>query len=161
MGGEQQKVLVSAIGNPDCGDDGVGPLVGQKLEGRLPDGAALILRRGGMLSLIDDWSGFDAMVCVDAAAPMGEPGRVLRIDLSEGELPPGLSFTSSHGFGLAEAIGLARTLGVAPGHIVVYAVEGRCFDLGATMTPEVFSAAGEVADRVAAEVQRLAGVSPL
>ncbi len=152
---EPRKVLVAALGNPDRGDDGLGAAVAQMLAGRLPAGAEVVARRGDVLSLIEDWAGYDALVCVDAAASEGEPGRIHRIDLATDELPTELSFTSSHAFGLAEAIDLARVLELAPEDIVVYAVEGRRFDAGAPMTPEVLSAAAEVVDRVAAEVCRL------
>ena len=108
-----------------------------------------------MLSLIEDWAGFDALLCVDAAAPMGVPGRIHRIDLTTDELPPNTSFTSCHAFGLGEAIRLARTLQRAPQDIIVYAVEGCCFDGGAALTAAVTAAASEVARRVIAEVGHL------
>ena len=154
-GGARPKILVAAVGNPDRGDDGVGPLVAQKLSGRLPAGAKLVVRSGDLMSLIEDWAGVDAVICVDAAAQRGAPGRVYRIDLAEEALPPELSFTSSHAFGLAEAIELARVLELAPKQIVVYAIEGACFDTGAPFTPAVLSAATEVADCIAGEVTRI------
>lgn len=149
------RILVAALGNPDRGDDGAGAAVAAKLANRLPTDAALLTRRGDMLALIDEWAGFDAVVCVDAAAPQGAPGRIHRLDLAAEKLPPELSFASSHALGLAEAIELARILGLAPGKIVVYAIEGARFDGGAPLSPEVELAASEVADRVAAEVRRL------
>jgi hydrogenase maturation protease len=107
-----------------------------------------------MMSLIADWAGFDALICIDAAAaPGAEPGRVHRFDLSEGDLPQEMSFTSSHAFGLPEAIALARTLDLAPRTIIIYAIEGRSFEAGAAPSPEVEAAAAEVADRVAAEAR--------
>jgi hydrogenase maturation protease len=155
-GAAASTVLVAALGAPDRGDDGVGPAVARMLEGRLPPQARALARRGDMLALIDDWAGCDALICIDAAAaPQPTPGRIHRIDLAQESLPQDLSFTSSHAFGLPEAIALARALNLAPETIVVYAIEGRCFDAGAKMTPEVLAAAGEVADRVAAEVLRL------
>lgn len=150
-----RRVLVVGLGNPDRGDDGIGVIVAHRLAGRLPSDVALAVRSGDMMSLIEDWAGFDALVCVDAAAPIGTPGRIHRIDLATSDLPQGISTTSSHGFGITEAIGLARSLHLAPRDIVVYAVEGRCFDGGAPMTPEVVAAAGEAADCIAAEVSRL------
>jgi hydrogenase maturation protease len=149
------KVLVVAIGNPDRADDGVGALVAAELAGRLPPDVALTTRSGDILSLMEDWAGFDAVVCIDAVAPMERPGRVFRIDAGAGELPHDLSFASSHAFGLAEAIALADALKSLPGTVIVYAVEGASFDGGAEMTPEVGAAAAEVADRVVAEVGRL------
>ncbi len=149
------KVLVACIGNQDRADDGIGALVAEMLKKRLPTYASLILRRGDMLSLIDDFAGCGALVCVDAAAPMGSPGRIHRIDLAAGELPRELLAASTHGFGLADAIELARALNRAPPIIVIYAIEGSCFDAGAAMTRAVQDAAEEAARLAAAEVARL------
>ncbi len=144
----KRRVLVACLGNPDRGDDGIGPLVAREVTGRLPGGAALLVRSSDMAALVEDFAGFDALICVDAAAPMGMPGRIHRIDVSSGELPRGLLSTSSHGFGLAEAIALAQTLGRAPEEIIVYAIEGECFGVGAPVTPEVAAAASEAAARI-------------
>ncbi len=149
------KVLVLGLGNPDRGDDGVGAVVAQDLPDRLPADIAIRTRSGDMLSLVDDWTEFDAVVCIDAAAPIDTPGRVHRIDLATHALPRDLALASSHAFGLADAIELARTLQLVLPHIVVYAVEGRCFDGGACLTPEVAAAAATVAEQVVAEVGRL------
>jgi hydrogenase maturation protease len=148
------KILVAAIGNPDRADDGVGALVATRLAGRLPPGVALVSRHGDILALVEDWSGFDMVVCIDAVAPMEMPGRIHRIDAGSGELPHGVSFGSSHAFGLAEAIALAAVLGSLPGTVIVYAIEGASFEVGAGMTPEVTAAAADVADRVIDEVGR-------
>ena len=153
--GAPRKVLVVGLGNPDRGDDGIGTIVVQQLAGRLPADVALLARSGDMLALIADWAGFDALVCVDAAGPMMGPGRIHRIDLAIDALPPNISITSSHAFSLAEAVSLARTLQLAPQDIVVYAVEGCCFDSGAPLTAAVMMAAGEVARRILVEVGHL------
>ena len=153
--GAPRRVFVACLGNRDRGDDGIGALVAEALGGRLPSDVALIVRSGDMLALIDDWAGSDALVCVDAAAPMGMPGRIYRLDLAGDELQAEMAVTSSHAFGLAEAVRLARALGHAPRDIVVYAVEGACFDVGADVTFEVAAAADPVAERVVAEVARL------
>ncbi|MCB2060050.1 MAG: hydrogenase maturation protease [Novosphingobium sp.] len=148
-------VLVLCLGNSDRGDDGIGPAVAAKLDGRLPDGTALSVRSGDMLALIEDWEGFSALVCVDAAAPMERPGTIHRMDLGEQELPRDMAFVSSHAFGLPEAVALARTLGLAPPNIVVYAVEGASFEAGAPMTQAAAQAIAPLAEQVAAEAARL------
>jgi hydrogenase maturation protease len=153
--GTRHKILVIGLGNPDRGDDAVGAITVQRLAGRLPADVTLLVRSGDILSLIEDWVSFDALVCVDAAAPRGAPGRIHRIDLATDELPPNKSFPSSHTFGLAEAIRLARTLRCAPRDIIVYAVEGCCFDGGAPVTAAVSAAVSEVERQVIAEVERL------
>ena len=149
------EILIVAIGNPDRGDDGAGALVAARLAGRLPPGVAVVTRRGDMLSLIEDWAGINAVICIDAASPMGEPGRVERIDAGAGRLPRGVSFASSHAFGLAEAIALAGALRSLPGSVIVYAIEGACFEGGAVMTPDVTAAAAKVADLILDEIVRL------
>ncbi len=150
-----RKVLVIGLGNPDRGDDGIGTRVVHDLVGTLPPDVTVLARRGDLLSLIEDWAGFDAVVCIDAAAPRGVPGRICRIDLNSAELPRDLTFTSSHALGLPEAIELARALALAPRQLIVYAVEGGSFEGGAPLAPAVAAAARVVADRVAAEVGRL------
>ena len=143
------------VGNPDRGDDGLGPLVAKTLAGALPADVKLVCANGDMLGLIPEWSGVDGMVCVDAAALLTTPGRIHRFDLATTELPRDMAPPSSHALGLAEAIALARALEQAPRDIVVYAVEGAEFGGGAAMTPAVAAAADEVAGRIVAEVERL------
>jgi hydrogenase maturation protease len=150
-----RKVMVIGLGNPDRGDDGVGARVAEMLRGRLPAGVAIVARRGDMLALIDDWKGCDALVCIDASAPMGMPGRVRRIDLASSDLPPDLARSSSHAFGVADTIALARSLQLAPREIILYAVEALSFDALSPLTPAVAAAVDDVTDRVVAEVERL------
>lgn len=149
------KILVAGIGNPDRGDDGVGLRVIAELAGRLPPDVVLITRSGDILALVEDWTGFNATICIDAADFMAAPGRIHRIDAAAGELPPGLAFPSSHAFGLAEAIALAGALQRLPETVIVFAIEGKNFDGGAPMTPEVAAAAAKTAEQVIAEIARL------
>ncbi len=154
-GSGQPRILVVGIGNADRADDGVGLSVASLLPGRLPPEATLVVRSGDILGLVQDWAGYDALVCVDAAAPMGQPGRVHCFDAADGKLPPGASPTSSHAFGLAAAIAIARELRLLPATVRVYAIEGACFDAGAPMTPKVAAAVDHVAERIIEEVAAL------
>ena len=154
-GSPQPRILVVAVGNADRADDGVGPRVASRLEGRLPPDSELVVSGGDMLGLVDRWRGCDALVCVDASAPLGAPGKIRRIDAWREDLPPGRPGASSHAFGLAETIALARELRTLPGTVILYAVEGACFDAGAAMTPAVAESAAEVAGRVLAELRQL------
>ena len=153
------RVLVVGIGNPDRGDDGIGPLVVRQLIGRVSRDVAIIERSGDALALIDDWEGRDAVILVDAAAPGGTPGCVHRIDLLRDALPPELSLSSTHGFGVAEAVGLADALDLLPAQVIAYAIEGANFDAGAPISPQVAAVTAEVANRVVAELKQLAGIA--
>lgn len=151
----RRKILVACLGNPDRGDDALGAMVAHELSGRLPGEVALLLCTGDTFSLIDDWAGYDALICVDAAAPVGTPGCIHRIDARTDELLSNIAVTSSHALSVFDAINLARALECAPRDIVVYAVEGFQFDAGAPVTAAVTAAAREVARRVIAEVGTL------
>lgn len=147
------RVQVLALGNADRGDDGLGPAVAARLHGRLPAGAELRVCGGDALGLIEGWVGLAALICADASAPAGEPGRIRRLETAMDELVA--EPASCHGFGLAEALALARVLGLAPPRLVVYAVEGRSFRIGAPLSAEVAAAAEAVAGRILGEVGRL------
>jgi hydrogenase maturation protease len=143
---------VVGIGNAWRNDDRAGLAVARLLEGTLPEGVELLEREGEPTSLIDSWEGAEAVWLVDAVSSGAEPGTVHRHDASERELPAALFRTSTHHFGLAEAVELARALGRLPEKTVVYGIEGKSFDTGETISPEVEAAAENVAEAVREEV---------
>jgi hydrogenase maturation protease len=152
---EPRAILVAAIGNPDRGDDGLGTAVAAWLRGRVPVGVRLLEYRGDILGLIDQWSASDAVVVIDAAASIGCPGRIHRVDLVWQTCPAALAKHSTHGFGVAEAVELSRTLGRQPRRLVAYLVEGESFDIGARRSPAGAAAVEQAAARVLSEITRL------
>jgi hydrogenase maturation protease len=146
----RESLVIIGVGNPYRADDGIGPLVAARLA-VLP-GARVISRDSDAFTLIEEWTGVDTAVLIDAAAAISTPGRIHRIDLSSDELPCELGIASTHAFGVANAVALGRALDRMPRRLVIYAVEGVCFDPGASMTAEVAAAAAEVAGLVLAEV---------
>ena len=150
--------LIVGIGNPDRGDDGVGHEVVRLLEGRgEPDDVVLVRESGEAAALMECFGASDAVWLIDAAASGSPPGTIRRFDAGAGPLPAKLSEVSSHGFGLGQAIELARALGTLPGRCVVYAVEGERFDVGAPLSPTVALAARAVVGRLLREVAAPAG----
>ena len=101
--------------------------------------------------LIEDWGGFDALVCVDAAAPVTTPGRIHRIDLAasdcRGNVVPVESCVRP-----GDAIELAR-VGLTAHARWRLRDRRRGFDGGAPITPDVAAAVDEVAGCVVAEVE--------
>ncbi len=150
----RERILVVGLGNPDRGDDGAGALVVRKLSGLA--GVRAMARSGDMLALIEDWAGFETVVLVDAAAPARAPGRIVRIDPLTDDLPTDLLPASSHAFGVAETLALARALGALPSRLVVYAIEGESFAAGAPLTPAVAAAADKAAVMIVSELGALA-----
>jgi hydrogenase maturation protease len=148
-------VLLVGIGNPDRGDDGFGPAVASRFRGLAPPGVCILERRGDVLDLIEEWEGFSAVIVVDAAAPISRAGRVHRIDLARHPLSGEVARSSTHAFGVAEAVELARSLGRLPRHLVAYLVEGEHFAIGAPLSPVVAKAVDEVVKRIVAELSRI------
>lgn len=144
--------IVIGIGNPDRGDDGAGREVVRCLKGLLPDDMVAIEHDGEAMALMARFEGVDRVYLIDACSSDAPTGTVRRFDVGAAPLPQGTSCVSTHGFGLAEAIELARTLGQLPSHSVVYAIEGASFQAGAPLSAPVADAVSEAADLLLAEI---------
>lgn len=149
------RVVVVGIGNVHRADDGVGRVVAERLRAVLPGDVPVRVLRGEVSALMDAWSGMDAALLIDAVRAGAPPGTVHRLDASTAPLPAGLGSTSTHGLSLPEAIELARTLEVLPPRVVVLGVEGRRFEHGSGLSPEVAAAVERVVADARAEVARL------
>jgi hydrogenase maturation protease len=149
---DPRRRLVVGIGNPDRGDDGAGRLVARLLRGRLPADVRIEECFGGAAELVGLLDGADVAVLADAMVSGAAPGTIRRFDCVAGEVAPGSGGASSHGLGVAQAVGLARALGCLPPVCVVYAVEAAAFAPGSEMTTAVAEAAEETARRIAGEM---------
>ena len=152
-------VLVVGVGNDDRGDDGAGPRTARLLagawSGEPPPGVRVVAWTGDPMGLMDLWAGVDRLVLIDAVVSGAAAGTCRRYG---GDAPfRADAGTSSHGFGLAEVLALARALDTAPATVEVWGIEGVAFEAGAGMTPEV----AEAVRTLAAELrQQLEGGAP-
>jgi hydrogenase maturation protease len=149
--------LIVGIGNADRGDDAVGCEVVRRLRERTPEGVEVLHESGEATRLLRLLQEADIAILIDAAVSGGVPGTVRRFDAGARSLPSGLAELSSHGFGLAQAIELARALGAVPRRCIVYAIEGRGFEPGAPLSPEVAHAATALAERIIDELRSSPG----
>lgn len=149
-------VLIIGVGNRSRGDDAAGLIAAARAREHLAGapGISVVELDGDAKSAIDLIDQHATVILADAVRFGGEPGRIYRIDASGRPLPARLRRTSSHGFGIAHTIELARVLGRLPPRVVVYGIEAACFDLGTSPSPMVTSAALTVADRIAREARR-------
>jgi hydrogenase maturation protease len=142
------RVLVVGVGNPDCGDDGVGPYVAGEVAARALEGVRTMLAPADGLTLLDAWDAVPHVVIVDAAVSGGAPGAVHEIDAAAAPLPGTLRQVSSHGFGVVEVVELARALGRLPARVTIFGIEGEHFEPGRTMSGAVKAAAGAVVEKI-------------
>ena len=92
---------------------------------------------GEPVGLIEDWAGADAVIVVDAVSSGAPPGTVHRLDPLAEPIPAALSQGSTHAFGLAETIELARALDRLRRGSTVYGIEGERFAAGDELSPAV------------------------
>lgn len=152
--------LVLGIGNPDRGDDAVGPEVVRRLRGALPKDVVVAIAAGEFAGILTRLERAEVAYLVDACTSGAAAGSVLRFDVAAEPLPSDAFAMTTHGFGLAEAIELARALGQLPPHCIVFAVEGASFEPGAPLTPAVAEAVEEVAARLSIELGGQSCVRP-
>jgi hydrogenase maturation protease len=95
---------------------------------------------GEPVGLIDDWTGADVVIVVDAVSSGAPPGTIHRLDPLSEPIPAALSQGSTHAFGLAETIELARALDRLPPRLTVYGIEGEAFGAGDELSGPVRAA---------------------
>ncbi len=147
------STLIVGAGNALRRDDAAGLIAANRLRGALSGDIKVLAKEGDFASLLDDWQGIDAVVIVDATSSGSEPGTIRRYDAREGLLPSAFSRSSTHSFGVAEAVELARALGRLPSHVVVFGIEGRDFSPGEGLSPDVDAAVDEVVRRITEEAK--------
>jgi hydrogenase maturation protease len=139
--------LVVGVGNLWRGDDGAGPAVVRRMR-ELGTGVELREVDGDAAGLVDAWAGHEWAALVDAASSGASPGTLHAYRADRDPLPDAGLRSSTHAFGVADAIELARALGRLPARLDVYAVEGAGFAVGAALSPAAARAVDELAARL-------------
>jgi hydrogenase maturation protease len=143
--------VVIGVGNRWRGDDGAGLEVARRLEAAAPPGTRVLRHEGDGARLLELWEGARDVVLVDAARSGVAAGTLHRFDACGAPLPAALLRSSTHAFGVAEAIELARALGRLPLRLEVDAIEGVNFAAGEPLSPEVAEAVAALARSLARE----------
>ncbi len=142
-------MLIIGCGNRQRSDDGAGILVAERLRDL---GIQAETRSGEAADLIEAWRGADDVIVVDALVTGAPVGTVQAWDARQ-PLASVRTTASTHGLGVAEAIKLAHVLKCLPARLQVYGIEGRRFELGAEISPEVQHAIEDVARRIIARLR--------
>lgn len=163
------RTLVIGVGNPLRGDDAAGVLVARRLAAiaglaitapiAIPVVIPVVIieASGEGAALIDCWAGFDRVVLIDAVqstGAAGQPGRVHRFDVVGQPLPSDFFHYSTHAFSVAEAVELARVLGLLPSVMVVIGITGESFAPGSLLSPAVEEAVASVTAEIARVLNR-------
>ncbi len=127
-------MLIIGIGHPFRRDDGAGPTAAALLAAL---GFDTLSHHGEGTDLMERWQGHDDVVLIDATASGAAPGTVRLWQADQAPLPSGLFPKSSHTFGVAEAVEMARLLGRLPERMRVIGIEGADFSSGQDLSPAV------------------------
>lgn len=145
-----KELLVIGVGNWYRGDDAAGLVAARTIKDKKLPGVSVREESGEGTALMDAWSGAANVVVIDAVFSGLPPGTVHCLDAGTHDLPASLFRSTSHTFGVAEAVALARTLHRLPPKLTVYGIEGENFSPGVGLTRAVDSGAQEIALRIAA-----------
>ncbi len=151
------SLLFLGVGNLYRGDDGVGPYLAHKMaeSGVLDEqGVEVLPHSGEGASLIHIWEGQDKVVIVDCMKTGLPLGTVQRFDAVKEKLNGGVFRYSSHLFGLAEAVEMARQLGKLPPEMIIYGIEGISFTFEDPRSAEVEAALPEVEAAIIKDFQQ-------
>ena len=157
MARRDSGILVIGVGNELRGDDAAGLLAVRRLAAMGLDGVVFEEHGGEGTELIEAWRDADSVFIIDAARAGSETGTVYRFDAAGEPLPRRLFRRSTHDFGVAEAVELARELGRLPPRLVVFAIEGESFRHGTALSPGVDRALAELERTAASEIRAVRG----
>ena len=144
--------LVIGIGNPYRGDDGVGLAVVQQLKEIAPRNLKILEASGECTSLMESWKDSGGVILVDALQSDKRPGAIFRFNALEQRLPAGISRHSTHALGIMEAIELARMINRLPSSLILYGIEGKNFQAGFGLSPEVEASVGKAVDLILKDI---------
>lgn len=128
------RVLIIGVGNRLRRDDGFGPIVAERLA---QSGLPTREHSGEGAGLMDLFADLDCLILVDAAKSGARAGTIHRLNASSTPLPKGFFHYSTHLFGPAEAVEMARMLNRLPPQVHIFAVEGKDFAHGEGLSPSV------------------------
>jgi len=140
---------IIGVGNALRGDDGAAAAVVAHLHSE--DIPAYVFDGDGA-ELMEMWRGQGRVIVIDAALSGAPPGTLHRFEANFQELPRNFFRHSTHQFGVAEAVEMARTLNRLPGELIVYGIEGVNFNLGATLSPDVELGVFSAVEKIKADI---------
>jgi hydrogenase maturation protease len=131
------RVLLVGIGNEFRRDDGAGIFAARRIKGQKFPLITIKEEAGEGTALMEAWNKADAVILVDAVSSHRRPGTIDRLDLRSMAVPKSVRLFSTHAFGVAQAVELARSMGTLPAKVVLLGVEGEDFSPGSGLSSSV------------------------
>jgi hydrogenase maturation protease len=133
------------------GDDAIGWRIADRIASAALPGVC-VRRAGTPLDLLDWLAGFDSLMVCDACESLDAAGTVYDWRWPNVAIEP-RSGLGSHDFGLVPVLQLAERLGRLPSDVRIYAVAGRRFQPGETLSPALEAALPAIVGRVMGDLR--------
>lgn len=146
------SILILALGNRLRGDDGVGPVLAEKVGALLPE-CKIVAGIDDAMSIVNTWQDSRLTIVLDAAHSGDVPGTLHRLEGDVALPARDLMRCSSHGSGLADALELGRIMKRFPEKLVIFAIEAESFNPGDQLSESVSCTVPAVVDNIVAEIQ--------
>ena len=153
------NIKIIGLGNCFAGDDAVGNIVARQLLSY--HGPSVSILEGGLagLNLLHEMEETKRLILIDAVHSQSEVGNIGRFTVPRdldtiGQLTWGSSTSSTHAFGLGEALTLANTLQLLPKQVILYGIELGHIQPGEFLSPQVSRAIPSVVFRIVNEELR-------
>ncbi|PIQ96829.1 MAG: hydrogenase maturation protease, partial [Nitrospinae bacterium CG11_big_fil_rev_8_21_14_0_20_56_8] len=127
----------------------------RRLRERLAGETPVLEQSGEGTALMEAWKGARTVILIDALQSDGVPGAVRRIEAGGSAIPAQSFRCSSHLFGIAESIELARVMGELPSRLILFGIEGKTFGFGETLSSEVAHGVAQAVEQVIRELESI------
>ena len=146
-----RSIKIIAVGNRLRGDDGVGPAVLERLRGmELPENVVLVDAGADPLDAVGHIMDAEKVVIIDAAGMNRAPGHVALLRPDNLRAVANGTPISTHMYGLAEGIELARAAGFKP-DIRIIGIQPENTGVAECLSPAVASRIPDVINLVLEE----------
>lgn len=142
------RIRIIGLGNGMRGDDAVGLLVAHRLRQEIGDRVDVVEAEMAGVDLVELMKGANVVFLIDAARSGQAPGTIHRLDGSAGSISAPIFPRSSHAIGTADALELARAMGVLPATVIVYGVEVENTEVGRPLSSAVAKVLEQVVGRI-------------
>ena len=150
-----KKILVIGIGSEYRSDDRVGIEIARSLKTKILQNVEIVVESGDVAALMERWNEAETVILIDAVSSGAELGNIHRIDVNKQQIPSAFFHSSTHAFGIAEAVEIARSLHQLPSKIIIYGIEGNNFGVGGEVSSAVIAAIEPTVKLIIDEIKSL------
>lgn len=141
------QIIIIGVGNQYRHDDCAGLEAVRQIK-RLRTDIDCVEQSGEGVQLMDTWKERHHVILIDAVSSSKAPGTLHCINANKEPLPKNWFSCSTHNFGVAEAVEMSNVMDTLPETLQIFGIEGKCFDPGEGLTPEVEQAVTRVVEQI-------------